>query len=307
MNDQPVLRVPSAAMPIITAFIDFIARQKGFSPHTVEAYHRDLYQFADFTFRNIGDVPFEQMMTKASLRAFAFSLSQAKLKPRSIARKIAALKSFSKFSVRNNFLPGNAAKALKGPKLDRPLPYFLTEKQAQGIGERSTGKETDAERNRAIVELFYGSGIRLAELHALNVGTIDYRNATVRVMGKGRKERVVPLTGQSIEALQHYLATGRRQSSVEQPLFVNERGERLSRRQIQRVVTAELARVSQLKKRSPHVLRHSFATHLLDGGADIRAVKELLGHASLSATQIYTHVSKEHLLKTYKQAHPRAE
>ena len=147
----------------------------------------------------------------------------------------------------------------------------------------------------------YGAGLRLAELHGLNAGTIDYKRASVRVLGKGRKERVVPVTDSAVSAIREYLSARPAQpapKAADTPLFTNGAGRRLSRRQIERIVSAELSAVTQQKKRSPHVLRHSFATHLLDRGADIRAVKELLGHSSLSTTQIYTHMSKEHLLRT---------
>jgi len=246
-------------------------------------------------------------LEKKTLRAFAFSLSNKELKPRSIARKIAALKSFSRFCARRELLPTNPAKLLSGPKLDKRLPVFLTRGQAEMLIPVSDKSDTAAIlRNRAIIELFYGSGIRLSELQALTIGAIDVRGSTVRVLGKGRKERIVPLTRDAIESMDRYLAVRTSPKGFDAPVFAGGQGRRLSARQIERIVAHELSFVSQQKKRSPHVLRHSFATHLMDAGADMRAVKELLGHASLATTQIYTHVSREHLLKAYRQAHPRA-
>jgi integrase/recombinase XerC len=157
------------------------------------------------------------------------------------------------------------------------------------------------------VELFYGSGIRLSELWSLTVGNVQFKSSTVRVLGKGKKERIVPLTQGALDLIREYLLLRKETAGHSAPLFINEKGARLSRRHIERIVASAIARVSQQKKKSPHVLRHSFATHLLDHGADIRAVKELLGHASLSTTQIYTHLSKERILEAYRQAHPRAK
>ena len=300
---------------VIAAFLEYLQKEKRFSPHTIEAYRRDLAQFVSFINNTAAPDSLEAIMEKRILRAFMYSLGDQKLKPRSIARKVATLKSFSKYCVRRRYIPVNPAKLLYAPRLDRPLPAFLTVKQAEaltppGAALFHNAGATDAGallhlRNTAIVELFYGSGVRLSELHSLNRNTIDFRAMTMRIVGKGKKERIVPLTAQAAALSQEYLRR-KKDASADAPLFSNVKGQRLSRRHIERIVAAELSRVSQQKKRSPHVLRHSFATHLLDGGADIRAIKELLGHASLSTTQVYTHLSKEHLLNVYRQAHPRA-
>ena len=275
--------------------------------HTAKAYRSDLLQFEIQVSEEHGKVSLEEMMSKPVLRGFAYALTGAGLKSRTVARKIAALKSFSKFCIRHNLISKSAARALKTPRLDATLPHFLTERQAETLDGKASAGTAHPLRSRAIVELLYGSGIRLSELYALRPDSIDYRNGTVRVMGKGRKERVVPVTQQAMDAIRDYSAGERKPAAMDAPLFTNEKGMALSRRQIERIVRRALSQVSQLRKKSPHVLRHSFATHMLDGGADIRAVKELLGHASLSATQIYTHVSKERLMQAYKRAHPRAE
>ncbi|MBD3392403.1 MAG: tyrosine-type recombinase/integrase [Chitinivibrionales bacterium] len=288
-------------------FLEYIRKQRGYSVHTVSAYREDLGLFAEYARTTLGEQPLESLMKQGVLRSFVYSLKDRGLKPRSIARKVAALKSFSKYCARRGLIDANPSRALSTPKLDRPLPVFLTRRQADDLASPRRGTETLNDlRNDAIVELLYGTGMRLGELHALNAGTIDRRNATVRVLGKGRKERVVPITAHALACIDKYLAQRSGGAAADAPLFCNGKGKRLSRRQIERIVERALAAVSLHRKKSPHVLRHSFATHLMDGGADIRAVKELLGHASLSTTQVYTHVSKEHLLKIYRQAHPRA-
>jgi integrase/recombinase XerC len=306
MDDPSPRGITTAASPAIAAFMEYLMKQRGFSAHTTEAYRSDLQQFELQASEEYGNISLEEMMSKPVLRGFAFALTKAGLKPRSVARKIAAIKSFSKYCIRHNLLLKSAARALKTPRLDATLPHFLTERQAESLDGASAVRKYPL-RGRAIVELLYGSGIRLSELHALRPDGIDYRNGTVRVMGKGRKERVVPVTQQAMDAVRAYAAGERAPGAIDAPLFTNDNGTALSRRQIERIVQRALSRVSQLRKKSPHVLRHTFATHMLNGGADIRAVKELLGHASLSATQIYTHVSKERLMQAYKRAHPRAE
>ncbi len=289
----------------IKNFLEYLRKQRGYSEHTVAAYQHDLVQFIDFVESEIGKTSIKEVLTKGILRTFIYSFHDHGFKSRTIARKVATLKSFSRYCVKNKIVKVNSAKTLSTPKLDKPLPSFITRKQADAMVTGDPDGEM-ALRNRAIVELFYGTGIRLAELHALNIGTIDRRERTVRVIGKGRKERIVPVTPDAIALVDRYIANRSVAKGHDDPLFTNKEGRRLSRRQIERVVSRELAAVSRLKKKSPHVLRHSFATHLLDAGADIRAVKELLGHSSLSSTQIYTHVSKEHLRKVYNKAHPRA-
>lgn len=285
--------------------MEYLQKEKGFSTHTVSAYRRDLLQFEVFIKNrnlpeNICDV-----MKKTVLRSFIFHLSNSGSKSRTIARKLAALKSFSRYCLKKGYITINPSKVLSSPKLDKPLPVFLTQNQTEKL-ERPVPEDEEELRNFTIIEFFYGSGIRLSELYGLNIGSVDQKHAVIRVLGKGKKERIVPVTSVALEAFKLYLQM-RSNTDPQKPLFVNKKDERLSRRQIERIVEKRLSCVSAQKKRSPHVLRHSFATHLMDGGADIRAVKELLGHASLNTTQIYTHISKEQLVKIYKQAHPRAE
>jgi integrase/recombinase XerC len=301
---------PARAGTLVCALNDFYAyleKERGFSKLTLAAYRSDLDQFLDFLAAKSMPLSLDGAMKKTVLRAFTFSLGGRGLKPRSLARKIAALKSFARYCTRRRLLDVNPAKLLAAPKLDSPLPVFLTQNQAERIVPPAANAPLEALRNHAVVEFFYGSGIRLAELQALTLASVNRRGGTVRVVGKGRKERIVPVTATALDALDRYISRRPTARGDESPLFANDKGKPLSRRQIQRITSREIALVSKQKKRSPHILRHSFATHLMDAGADIRAVKELLGHASLNTTQVYTHVSREHLLKAYRQAHPRAE
>lgn len=295
----------SSLSSVIKCFLEYLEKQRGYSKHTIESYKRDLSQFTAYVKKEIGKSSVSEVLTKSVFRGFIYSFSEKGVRPRTIARKVATLKSISRYCVKNNIISVNPAKMLSTPKLDKPLPSFLTQKQTEMM-ITEVPKDEAALRDRAIVELLYGTGMRLAELYALNIDTIDRKNRLVRVLGKGRKERIVPVTPDAIQLIERYLSIRAKAKAHDDPLFVNKKGGRLSQRQIERIVNRELAAVSQQKKKSPHVLRHSFATHMLDGGADIRAVKELLGHSSLSTTQVYTHVSKEHLHKVYRQAHPRA-
>lgn len=291
---------------VVEDFLRYLEKEKNFSRYTISAYNSDLQQYITFLKNKKCTLNLNESLRKPNLRAFTFKLSNDGQKPRSVARKIAALKSFSKYCQKKGFLKTNPAKVIASPKLDKPLPVFLTQKQTSQLEPPSSEDEMQV-RNHAILEFFYGSGIRLSELHDLNIGSVNTKQELIRVLGKGRKQRIVPLTSAAMVALNRYLHLRKIDNNMETPLFTGKDGQRLSRRQLERIIQRRLSEVSSNKKRSPHVLRHSFATHLLDEGADIRAVKELLGHASLTTTQVYTHISKEHLLKVYKQAHPRAE
>ncbi|MDG5814066.1 tyrosine recombinase XerC [Chitinispirillales bacterium ANBcel5] len=290
---------------VIFDFLEYTKKEKGYSENTLCAYRRDLAQFVEFL--NKAGVPpsIKTSLNKSAIRTFSYSVREKGLKPKTLARKLAAIKSLCHYCVKQKILSANPSKALATPRIEKPLPVFLTRSQAEELNSAEAPTKEPI-RNRAIIELFYGSGIRLSELHGLNIGDIDKHSMTLKVLGKGNKERIVPVTKVALELTEHYLRE-RAQTGLSDPVFTTKEGARLSRRQIERIVSKGLQGVSLRNKRSPHVLRHSFATHLLDAGADIRAVKELLGHASLSTTQIYTHVSKEHLLKVYRQAHPRAE
>ncbi|MCE5251720.1 tyrosine recombinase XerC [bacterium] len=293
-------------------FLKYIMVQKNYSGHTVEAYERDIRQFMGFLQTRAGDVPVSlDQFSRQNIRDYLYALSQAGLSRKSIGRKLASLKSFGKYLVNESVFEKSPAGEIKTPKIEKKEPVFLSETEVMHTMSIPVGQDMISFRNRAILEVFYGTGIRLSELHGLNVDSIDYFDGVFRVLGKGRKQRIVPIGRKAVEAVRDYLPFREKElvrcgSSGETALFVNTKGKRLGQRSIQLAVTKHLRMVSEKEHLSPHVLRHSFATHMLDHGADLRAVQELLGHTSLSTTQIYTHVTMDRLIKAYRQAHPRA-
>jgi len=296
---------------IIMQFVRYLKQERGYSDNTVEAYRRDLEQFSAFYAEYANVVPFDiTIVNKLGIRHFLGMLSENGLEMTSITRKLASLKSFFKFLARQGVVTSNPAAMVKSPKTKKRLPITLSEEQLVQV-LNSPGKDNFVGlRNRAILELFYSTGIRLGELLAINYGDVNFNRMTLRVFGKGAKERIVPFGKQAEVTLKAYLDKRRREFgsvNLENPLFISSRGRRISRPAVQKMVTAVLQTVSEQKHLSPHVLRHSFASHLLDNGADLNAVKDLLGHNSLSTTQLYTHIKIGKMKEVYKQAHPHAD
>lgn len=290
-------------------FVRWLARERRLSPHTVDAYERDLVQFADFVDEFTGERDWSWSdIDRLAVRAWLGELSELGRADSTIARKLSTLRVFFGFLQRTGRRDESPTRLVQARASGRRLPAFLTRRQIDVLFEPDEETESPAaERDSALLEILYSAGLRLAELHGLDVDDVDAERGLVRVLGKGRKERIVPLGSAAVSAVDRYLSASGRPASADGPLFLSERGRRLSRRQIQRIVGARLSRAADGEKLSPHALRHSFATHLLDEGADLMAVKELLGHASLSTTRIYTHTSKERLIQQYRMAHPRAE
>lgn len=282
----------------IEKFLTYLEKTKGYSPHTISSYKRDLLQLLHSSTATTIDT----VCTKNEIRGFIHQLSEKGFKPKTISRKKVAIQSFVKYALKEGFITTDPMKAIANVKLDKTIPKALSLKDTCALP--STG--IDNTRNRAMVELLYGSGIRLSELHGLSIDDIHSKELLIKVLGKGAKERIVPITQYSLDIVKAYLKESGRDIKSRGPLFLGRGAKAISKRQIQRIVEKELSRVSQAEKLSPHTLRHSYATHLLDSGADIRVVKELLGHSSLASTQIYTHVTKESLKRAYKQAHPRS-
>ena len=290
----------------IDRFAIFLADERNLSPHTRAAYLRDLAEFRGFLAGHGGcDKQDLARLDNFLLRRYLAELHKRNQRS-SIARKLSALRTFFRYLVREGLLERNPAEGLATPKLNRYLPKTLSVDEAATLMERGYGNRILDLRDRAIFELFYSSGLRISELTGLNVGSVDLREKMVRVLGKGRKERIVPVGRKAHEALLTYLGE-RGMPAEDQALFVNARGGRLTPRSIQRQLKTRLIRSGVLKDIGPHALRHSFATHLLDGGADLRAIQELLGHASLSTTQKYTQVSVDQLMAVYDRAHPRSK
>lgn len=293
-------------------FVGYLEKVRNYSRHSVVAYRTDLLQFCDFVGEMVGDLqPSVQHVERGFFRAYMGRLARRGYSPRSVGRKLAALRTFFRYLVLHGVIATNPMVGLRAPKAAKRIPKFLAVPKVMDALDLPEVQSVQGLRDRAILHLFYATGIRLSELAALNVNDVDFANGTIKVMGKGAKERVVPVGGAASAALRQYLMRRgelvRQEAGVPEALFLNARGQRLSRSSIARRVRRYLGEVSESKARSPHVLRHSFATHLLDAGADLLAVKELLGHSRLSTTQIYTHVSAERIKRIYRQAHPRAE
>jgi integrase/recombinase XerC len=319
----------------VSEFLNYIESQRGYSINTADSYGRDLRQFAEvLKIAEDGDVV--SVFTKGNIRKFIYFLKDDGQKAKSIARKRSTLLSFGKYMIKVGELFSNPVRLVSVPKLEKTIPVIITEPQMRELAEdyeeeqqkpQEAQNPTTVIRDELIVELLYGSGIRVSELHNLRRREINWSNGTMRVMGKGRKERIVPLTDVAIKLLKEFLGENIRKDGFvfprtaksgrkESKNYDDLKGERatlhkddislLTVRRIRQIVNKELSKVSEAKKKSPHILRHSFASHLLDNGADIRVVKEMLGHSSLASTQVYTHVGIEKMLKSYKQAHPRS-
>jgi len=293
-------------LPAIDRFLRAIVAERGASPFTVKSYREDLVQLARFLAS--AGCPGPADATAVILRRFAGKLHEAGYAPATVARKLASTRSFYAFCQREGRISGNPAKPLRGPKRARKLPRFLT---GEEIGRLLTAPRADAPggtRDRAILELMYSAGLRVRELVSLDDTDLDLAGSTVRVRGKGRRERLGIVGGHARRALEAWLAarTRNRAGTRSTALFTNRLGTRLSVRGVGRLLEKHLLTAGLGGRASPHTLRHSFATHLLDAGADIRSVQELLGHKSLVTTQIYTHVTTSRLLEAFDRAHPRA-
>ncbi len=285
----------------VGSFLEYLGVERGASPHTLRSYAADLTEFTRFLAdEKIGGLP--DADTRA-VRAYVARLHQRRLSKATIARKLAAVRSCFRFLARRGALPANPARQVRSPRLGRRLPSFLPVDEATVLLNAPPEPSAAGARDRALLELLYASGLRVAEGCGLDLDDLDEARRTVRVVGKGDKERVVPVGETALEALAAHLAMRGRQRG---PLFLNARGGRLTPRSAHRIVRARARQVGIEQRVTPHTLRHSFATHMLGAGADLRLIQELLGHSRLSTTQRYTHVSPEHLMRVYDRAHPRA-
>jgi integrase/recombinase XerC len=296
----------------VMEYLEHLEKERDVSPHTVKAYARDLAAFTDFSDRHYGEWTWETV-DRLGLRGFLGEMQRRGLSKRSAARALSAVRSLYRFLQEHHGVANRIARAAKVPKLDKRLPTYLDRKQTATLFEwaesRAGGDELGPTRDLAILELFYSTGIRLSELSGMNLVDLDLLSDQVKVRGKGRKERISPVGSRAVLALRRYLNL--REQVVSRPgadkraVFVSRSGKRLAGRSIQRIVHTMFDAIGGDELRV-HSLRHTFATHMVDAGADLRAVQELLGHASLSTTQVYTHTSIERLKKVYNQAHPRA-
>lgn len=303
--------------PDVAEFLTHLEKERDVSPHTVAAYRRDLRAFTTFLAQHSGTESWTWSgVDRLTLRSFLGFLTRRQLSKRSTARALSAVRSLFRWLHRQDIVDANPGRSVASPKLDRYLPAYLDRPQVERLFEQAEvraweGRFSDV-RNLAMLELFYSTGMRLAELHGINRQDLDLVSQQVKVRGKGRKERILPVGNHAQLALRNYeskrdeLARTIGAKADRAAFFLSERGRRISRRAIQAIVTRYLKRVDEEAGLSTHSLRHTFATHLLDAGADLRAVQELLGHASISTTQIYTHTSVERLKKVHQKAHPRA-
>ena len=287
-------------------FLTELAAQRRASPHTVSGYRRDIVRVLDLASgagRPVAREAWDRPLLERALK----ELHRARHAAASVARAVAAWRSFSRFLKRRGLLERDPARSIPFPRLPRRLPRTLPATELAVALDRMQAPDSTSVRDRALLELLYSSGLRLSELVGLNRGDVDNTSSLLRVRGKGRRERIVPVGRQALAAVTRYLtASGRREARADLPVFANARGQRLSGRTVQRVVRRRLGELAGGLGVTPHALRHSFASHLLDRGADLRAIQELLGHRSLASTQIYTHVSPSRLRKAYQLAHPRA-
>ena len=292
-------------------FLEHLRTRRNLSPHTIAAYRRDLVDLEKFLGGHLGEEGWDWPdIDRRDLRAFLGEAGRRGYAPRTVARKLSAVRTFLAHLHRIGVLDSDPAKGIRGPKLDRTLPGHLRGPELDSMfdwARSEAGQGFTQVRTWALLELFYGSGLRLAEVQGLDLERVDLGVGQVRVTGKGNKERLVPLTDPARQALKAYLPVRLEHAEGGQAaVFIGRHGRRLSRRYLQRVVNGVLSRFAESRGFSVHSLRHSFATHLLDAGADLMAVKELLGHVSLSTTRIYAHTSRERVRRVYRQAHPRA-
>ena len=290
----------------VRSFLTYLSVERGASPHTLRNYEADLRQFLAFLrTAHDGSLPAPVNVDAYAVRSFLAARAGQGNAKSSIGRKLATVRSLFKYLGREGIIEQSPAATVITPKKDQRLPRVLSADDAARLMDHPDRALPRSPRDQAILEVLYSAGVRVAELVGLNVEDVDLEAGAATVMGKGRKERVVLLGGKAVEAVRAYLrkaGTG----ADKTPLFRNSRGGRLTTRSVERIVTAQCRALPNFPTMTPHTLRHSFATHLLDGGADLRAIQEMLGHASLSTTQRYTHVAMDRMMEAYDNAHPRA-
>ncbi len=288
-------------------FLSYLKFEKRYSVHTVVAYENDLQQFSDYI-EKIYELNQASQVRHTQVRSWLVSLMEGKIDARSINRKISSLKSYFKFLMKTGSLDKDPMKKVQSPKVSKRLPAFVEEKNIRDfISSYPYPDNYIGVRNKLILILFYSTGMRLNELVNLKVEDIDFYNQSIKVLGKGNKERLIPFGGELNDLLKNYIMIRKKEFITEtEKLFLTDKGIKIYHRLVYRIINQQLQVLTTIEKKSPHVLRHSFATHMLNHGADINAIKEILGHANLSATQVYTHNTIDKLKNIYKQAHPKA-
>lgn len=294
----------------VESFLDYLRKEKNASEKTLVTYEQSLREFNNFLFEYSGgtEIPLGGLSEGDSVRAFLVELDKRGNDRRTVRKKLSSIRSFAKYLVKFEYLATDFTGFISTPKAHKPVPVFVEEDGIEKMLRVRLESAADY-RDKAILELLYGTGMRVSELCNLDFGDIDFDGRVVRVLGKRRKQRVIPVIDRAIEAVRSYIRV--RETIVhgradERALFISTNGKRIIPASVYRVVAKRIGQVSSVERKGPHTLRHSFATHLLNHGADLEAVRQLLGHESLSTTQVYTHLSVEQLKKVYKNAHPRA-
>jgi len=294
----------------VARFLDYLRAERNASDLTVKSYHEDLSILTQYMTESHGECPRPAEITTLDLRGYVAALTEAGYAGSTVARRLASMRSFFRYAQREGLVETNPAKPLRSPRRSRKLPHFLTGDEIGRLLSAPPSDEPLGLRDRAILETMYSAGLRVSETVGMNDGDLDQIEGVVHVRGKGRRERIAPLGSYALTALKRWLAvrelSTREPEGAEAPVFVNRFGRRITTRSVARMLEKYLKETGLDTRTSPHTLRHSFATHLLDRGADIRSVQELLGHKSLATTQIYTHVSTAGLREVYERAHPRA-
>ena len=299
---------------VIDNFLNYLAVEKGFPQNTILAYRNDLNQLASFVegeATRSGSIPPWAAFDRQSMLSYLLDMKQRNYAATTVARKVAAVRSLFNFMVAEGIIRANPIQDVRSPKIGKSLPRPISISQVRLLLEQPGKLATpEAKRDRAMLELLYASGMRVSELVSLNLGDVDLENGYVRCLGKGNKERVIPIAPQAALSVAEYVKEVHPRlahNKDEQALFLNMRGDRLTRQGFWQILKEYVKAANLEVEITPHTLRHSFATHMLNGGADLRSVQELLGHANISTTQIYTHLTSEHIRRTYEQSHPRAK
>ena len=295
----------------VPRFLRFMHIERNASELTVKSYREDLTSLNEYLEESHGQMPVPSQITPLDLRGYIAALHEAGYARSSVSRRLASLRSFFRFAQREGLTDNNPAKPLRNPRPERKLPHFLSTEEIGKLLDAPPATQDMGLRDRAILETMYSAGLRVSETVDINEGDLDLENGFVRVRGKGRRERLAPLGSFATRAINRWLKVRKLSSKelegLEAPIFLNKFGRRITTRSVARMLEKHLKLAGLDLRTTPHTLRHSFATHLLDRGADIRSVQELLGHKSLVTTQIYTHVSTAGLLEVYEKAHPRAQ
>jgi integrase/recombinase XerC len=296
--------------PAIDRFLRYLQVERNASEHTIKSYRADLESLAEFLADDNGNAPLPAELSPLELRGYVSALHDAGYARSSVSRRLASLRSFFRFAQREGLVDQNPAKPLRNPRAERKLPHFLSTEEISRLLETPPRGEVLGLRDRAILETMYSAGLRISEAVGLNQGDLDLETGITRVRGKGKRERLAPLGSYARKALSAWFCkrvlSPKEPEGPLAPVFLNKFGRRITTRSVARMLEKHIKQAGLDSRTTPHTLRHSFATHLLDSGADIRSVQELLGHQSLTTTQIYTHVSTAGLREAYEKAHPRA-